>query len=160
MLNKKMLDNKNFKTVIDSTPLISIDLLVKKDNKILLGRRINKPAQGYFFSIGGRVYKNESIQQAMSRLAQTELNIELFFSISPRGVKSTPKFVGVFEHFYGDGIYENISTHYINLAYEFNVDDEMLNLPTDQHNEYQWFSIKELLKSKQVHKYVKGYFRN
>jgi len=155
-----MLDNKNFKTVIDSTPLISIDLLVKKDNKILLGRRINKPAQGYFFSIGGRVYKNESIQQAMSRLAQTELNIELFFSISPRGVKSTPKFVGVFEHFYGDGIYENISTHYINLAYEFNVDDEMLNLPTDQHNEYQWFSIKELLKSEQVHKYVKGYFRN
>ena len=87
----------------------------------------------------------------MSRLAQTELNIE---------IKLTPKFIGVFEHFYNDGIYEDISTHYINLAYEFNMDDEMFNLPYEQHSEYQWFSIKELLESKQVHKYVKDYFRS
>ena len=145
-----MLDSKTFKTVINSTPLISIDLLVKKDNKILLGKRINKPAQGYLFSIGGRVYKNESIQQATARIAKTELNIEL---------KLTPKFAGVFEHFYNDGIYKGVSTHYINLAYEVDINNEMLNLPTEQHNEYQWLSIDELLKSKQVHKYVKDYFR-
>jgi len=145
-----MLDNQTFKTVVSSTPLISIDLLVKKDNKILLGKRINKPAQGYLFSIGGRVYKNESIQQATARIAKTELNIEL---------KLIPKFIGVFEHFYDDGIYKDISTHYINLAYEVDINNEMLNLPTEQHNEYQWLSIDELLKSKQVHKYVKDYFR-
>ena len=145
-----MLDNKTFKTVINSTPLISIDLLVKKDNKILLGRRINKPAQGYLFSIGGRVYKNESIQQATARIAKDELNISL---------KLTPSFIGVFEHFYDDGIYKDISTHYINLAYEVDINNEILNLPNDQHNEYQWLSINELLSSKQVHKYVKDYFR-
>jgi len=44
-----MLDDYTFKTVIDSTPLVSIDILLKKDNKILLGKRLNKPAQGYFF---------------------------------------------------------------------------------------------------------------
>jgi len=154
-----MLNPKVFKTVIDSTPLISIDLLVKKDSKILLGRRINKPAQGYFFSTGGRVYKNESIEDAMSRLAQTELNIELFRSTSLE-VKLIPKFIGVFEHFYDDGIYEDISTHYINLAYELDVDNEILNLPNEQHNEYQWFGVEELLESKQVHKYTKDYFRN
>ena len=60
-----MLNNQTFKTVINSTPLISIDLLVKKDNKILLGKRINKPAQNYLFSIGGRVYKNETINGAI-----------------------------------------------------------------------------------------------
>jgi colanic acid biosynthesis protein WcaH len=70
-----MLDNHTFKTVINSTPLISIDLLVKKDNKILLGRRINKPAQGYLFSIGGRIYKNETINSAMIRIAKNELKI-------------------------------------------------------------------------------------
>ena len=145
-----MLSPETFKTVINSTPLISIDLLVKKDNKILLGKRINKPAQGYLFSIGGRVYKNESIQQATARIAKDELNIEL---------KLTPKFIGVFEHFYDDGIYKGVSTHYINLAYEVDINNEMLNLPTKQHNEYQWLSIDELLKSKQVHKYVKDYFR-
>jgi colanic acid biosynthesis protein WcaH len=150
MTNKSKLSDQTFKIVVNSTPLISIDLLVKKDNKILLGTRINKPAQGYLFSIGGRVYKNESIQQATARIAKEELNISL---------KLTPSFIGVFEHFYDDGIYKGISTHYINLAYEVDINNEILNLPNDQHNEYQWLSINELLSSKQVHKYVKDYFR-
>ena len=144
------LDDYTFKTVIDSTPLVSIDILLKKDNKILLGKRINKPAQGYFFSTGGRVNKNEAIDNAMSRIARNELNIEL---------KTTPEFIGVFEHFYDDSIYENISTHYVNLAYEYEV-EEIPDLPTEQHSKYKWFTIGELLESKQVHKYVKDYFRN
>jgi len=145
-----MLDDQTFKTVIISTPLISIDLLVKKDNKILLGKRINKPAQGYLFSIGGRVYKNETVDSAMIRIARIELNIEL---------KSMPRFIGVFEHFYDDSIYQDVSTHYVNLAYEIEI-EETLNLPTEQHNEYQWLTIDELLKSKQVHQYVKDYFKD
>jgi len=145
-----MLNNQTFKTVINSTPLISIDLLVKKDNKILLGKRINKPAQNYLFSIGGRVYKNETNNGVMMRIAKNELNIEL---------KSTPRFLGVFEHFYDDSIYQNVSTHYVNLAYEIEIEDTP-NLPTEQHNEYQWLTINELLKSKQVHKYVKDYFKD
>ncbi len=145
-----MLDDQTFKTVIRSTPLISIDLLVKKDNKILLGKRINKPARGYLFSPGGRVYKNETIDDAMMRIAKDELNIEL---------KLVPGFIGVFEHFYDDSIYQDVSTHYIDLAYEIEI-HETLNLPTDQHNDYQWLTINELLESKEVHKYVKDYFRS
>jgi len=45
------------------------------------------------------------------------------------------------------------------LAYEIEI-EETLNLPTKQHNEYQWLTIDELLESNQVHEYVKGYFRN
>ena len=70
-----MLDDQIFKTVVDSAPLVSIDILLKKDNKILLGKRINKPAQGYFFSTGGRVNKNETIDNAMERVALSELKI-------------------------------------------------------------------------------------
>ena len=145
-----MLDDQTFEAVISSTPLISIDLLVKKDNKILLGKRINKPAQGYLFSIGGRVYKNETIDSAMMRIASNELNISL---------KLTPSFIGVFEHFYDDSIYEDVSTHYVNLAYEIEI-EETLSLPIEQHNEYQWLTIDELLKSKQVHQHVKDYFKD
>ena len=144
-----MLDDHIFKTVVDSAPLVSIDILLKKDNKILLGKRINKPAQGYFFSTGGRINKNETIDSAMVRIVKNELNIELKFM---------PEFIGVFEHFYDDSMYEDVSTHYVNLAYEYEV-EEVLNLPTEQHNEYQWFTVSELLKSKQVHKYVKDYFK-
>jgi len=45
------------------------------------------------------------------------------------------------------------------LAYEIEI-EETLNLPTKQHNEYQWLTIDELLESNQVHEYVKDYFRN
>ena len=145
-----MLDDVTFKTIVDSVPLISIDILARKNNKVLLGKRVNKPAQGYFFSTGGRVNKNETINSAIGRIAKNELNIEL---------TTTPKFIGIFEHFYDDSVYENVSTHYVNLAYEYEV-KEVLNLPTEQHNEYQWFFIDELLESKQVHKYVKDYFKS
>ena len=145
-----MLGDQIFKTVVDSTPLVSIDILLKKDNKVLLGRRVNKPAQGYFFSIGGRINKNETIDNAMARVALNEINIDL---------KSTPEFIGVFEHFYDDSMYENVSTHYVNLAYEYEM-EETPDLPTKQHSEYQWFTVDELLNSDQVHKYTKDYFRN
>ena len=145
-----MLDDTTFKTIIDSAPLISIDILLKKDNKFLLGRRVNKPAQGYFFSMGGRIKKNETIDNAMARVAKNELNTEL---------QSTPEFIGVFEHFYDDSIYENVSTHYVNIAYEYQV-EKIRDLPAEQHSEYKWFIISELLESKQVHKYTKDYFRS
>jgi len=154
-----MLDDATFKTIVDSAPLISIDILARKNNKVLLGKRVNKPAQGYYFSTGGRVNKNETINSAIGRIAKNELNIELFCSIPPRGVKSILKFIGVFEHFYDDSIYKDVSTHYVNLAYEYEA-EEALDLPTEQHNEYKWFAIDELLESKQVHKYTKDYFRN
>ena len=145
-----MLDSQIFETVIHSTPLVSIDILLKCNDKVLLGKRINKPAQGWFFSIGGRINKNETIDSAMARIALDELNIDL---------TSTPEFVGVFEHFYDDSMFEDVSTHYVNLAYEYEV-EEIQDLPTEQHSEYRWFTIDELLESEQVHKYTKDYFRN
>ena len=76
----------------------------------------------------------------MVRIAKNELNVEL---------KSIPKFIGVFEHFYDDSIYRDESTH-VNLAYEYEM-EENLNQTTEQYSEYQWFVINELLKSNQVH---------
>ena len=43
-------------------------------------------------------------------IAKNELNVEL---------KSIPKFIGVFEHFYDDSNYRDVSTHSVNLAYEY-----------------------------------------
>jgi len=149
MNSNSKLPDKTFKTIINSTPLVSIDILLKKDDKVLLGKRVNKPAQGYFFSTGGRVHKNETITNAMARIAKNELNIT---------VTLTPKFIGVFELFYDDSIYKDVSTHYVSLAYEYEV-QEIPDLPAEQHSEYKWFAIDELLASKQVHKYVKDYFR-
>jgi colanic acid biosynthesis protein WcaH len=145
-----MLNENIYKVVINSAPLISIDFIAKQNNKVLLGRRRNKPAKGYFFTPGGRINKNETIQKAMIRIIKNELNIKLNKKI---------KFIGVFEHFYKDSIFNDVSTHYVNLAYEIEIDD-IINLPNDQHDLYQWFSIEELLINKKVHKNVKDYFKD
>lgn len=116
---------------------------------MLLGKRINKPAQGYYFSPGGRIYKNETINDAMSRIAKNELNFNL---------KETPTFIGVFEHFYTDSVFFDLSTHYINLAYELKL-QKSINFNAEQHDDYKWFTIGDLLDSKQVHRYVKDYIR-
>lgn len=137
-----------FKTIIDHTPLVSVDLIVKQNAKILLGKRVNKPAQGYWFTIGGRVLKNESIQSAIMRIANIELGIIVNTNLS---------FIGVFEHLYNDSIFDNISTHYINLAYEIEVSD-LEDLPKYQHDDYYWFDLEELIQSSDVHAYVKDYF--
>ncbi|MDB0023677.1 GDP-mannose mannosyl hydrolase [Gammaproteobacteria bacterium] len=145
-----MLSTQTFKTVVKSTPLVSVDLLIKNEKKFLLGRRVNNPAKGSFFSIGGRIYKDEEIKDAIKRIANDELNFDL---------KLEPNFLGVFEHFYEDSVFKNISTHYINLAYKIEI-NEILELPREQHDEYRWYQVKEILESNDVHEYVKDYFRN
>lgn len=148
MINK-FVPMEQFKTVIEYAPLISIDLITMFQDKVLLGKRINKPALGYYFTLGGIVKKNESFQEAQKRITKNELGIELTQKL---------KFIGIFEHFYDDSIFDGISTHYVNHGYLLELDSELKNLPKDQHSQYKWFKVEELLKSNEVHKYVKDYF--
>jgi len=137
-----------FKNVIENTPLVSVDLIVKNGGKILLGKRLNRPAKGFWFTLGGRVLKNEMINSAIARIAKEELGIAL---------TSAPKFIGVFEHLYDDGIFDHLSTHYLNLGYEVEVSG-LDDLPKEQHSDYRWFTLEELMESSEVHAYVKDYF--
>ena len=146
--NPQFLDGEVFKTVVEHTPLVSVDLIVKNEDKVLLGKRVNKPAQGYWFTLGGRVLKGESIASAIERIEKDELGIV---------VNSNPKFIGVFEHLYDDSIFEGVSTHYLNLGYEIEV-SSLEDLPAEQHDDYHWFGLEELIQSSEVHPYVKDYF--
>ncbi len=64
-----LLPLNTFKTIIEHAPLISIDLVVEnKQGEVLLGRRNNRPAQGYWFVPGGRILKDELMSDAFKRL--------------------------------------------------------------------------------------------
>ncbi len=68
------LDELTFKTVVASTPLVSMDLIVRnKRDQVLLGLRTNRPAQGFWFVPGGRICKDETFEQAFVRLTEMEL---------------------------------------------------------------------------------------
>jgi colanic acid biosynthesis protein WcaH len=147
----KMLETNIFKTIVKNTPLISIDFIVtNKENKILLGKRVNKPAIGFYFTLGGRIFKDEPIKIAMKRIAKNEIGIDLD--------DYNPEFLGIFEHFYEDSfVGDDISTHYVNFGYKIDV-EELCEVPKEQHSEYKWFTQEELLKSDRVNSFVKDYF--
>lgn len=146
------LEKDTFKTVIASTPLVSIDLIVRnKAGECLLGYRNNKPAQGFWFVPGGRILKDEPMHIAFTRLVKDELGINL--------VLTDATFNGVYEHFYDDFVFgDEVTTHYVVLGYELIVDIALNDLPQAQHSEYKWFSRDELLKAENVHVHSKWYF--
>ena len=145
------LDKSTFSTVIENTPLISIDLVVmNNEGQVLLGKRVNEPALDYWFVPGGRVFKDESLDTAFTRTVKEELALDL--------KRTDAEFDKVYEHFYDNNVFSNdFSTHYIVLAHKIKVDTSpSLN---KQHSEYRWFEVEALLKSENVHKYTKDYFR-
>jgi colanic acid biosynthesis protein WcaH len=150
-MTKQFLPAKVFKQVVDATPLVSIALVVRDAaGRVLLGKRNNRPAQGFWFVPGGRIVKNERLADAFKRLSKNELGLELY--------KEQANYLGLYEHFYEDSIFTDISTHYVVNAFEVIVGAADLDLPDEQHNDYRWFDEAELLQDETVHLHTKWYF--
>ncbi|MGX9519180.1 GDP-mannose mannosyl hydrolase [Vibrio mediterranei] len=148
------LSEQRFSQVIESTPLVSIDLVIEDESgQVLLGERLNRPAQGFWFVPGGRILKDEKLEDAFARLTLEELGHELQLSQAT--------LIGPYTHLYDDNVFGNeFTTHYVAIAYKLIVTRSKLNLPMDiQHSRYRWYSQDELLTSDKVHIHTKWYFK-
>lgn len=149
-----MLKEKDFRNIILNTPLVSIDLILRNSkDEILLGKRNNAPAKGFYFVPGGRIVKDERISAAFHRIADAELGIYLNINEAT--------FKGVYEHLYDSNVFdEDFSTHYIVLAYELILNLQDCVVPNDeQHSELLWMSPDEILMHELVHENTKAYLR-
>ena len=125
------INNQQFLEVIKKAPLVSIDLIVRDlDGRILLGRRINEPARDMWFVPGGRIHKDECLDEAFARISLSELGTKYH--------RSQAHFIGVFENKYNTNFLEtsDTGTHYVVLAYEIRPSTLPGKLPTIQHNEF------------------------
>lgn len=152
MVNR--LDNNLFASIVAYTPLVSVDLVVRNIvGEVLLGRRLNRPAQGVWFVPGGRIFKDEKLAKAFERITQEE--------IGHVSVLSSARQLGIYEHHYADSVFgDHISTHYIVLGFELKISSDIEHFPNCQHDTYRWFSVDELLASPLVHENTKAYFRS
>jgi colanic acid biosynthesis protein WcaH len=142
-----------FIDIINATPLVSVDLIIQNpDHEILLGKRLNRPAKGFWFAPGGRIKKNETLDKAIARVSHTEIGITLS--------KKNSKFLGGFDHIYSDNYLdkENINTHYVALGYAFNLNETPIIQTDTQHSITTWLSIQQLLDHPKVHPNMKAYF--
>lgn len=155
------LPKATFATVIDSAPLVSLDLVVvDTSGNALFGQRLNRPAKGYWFVPGGRILKNESLKDAFHRLTQEELGQA--FNMEDA------QLIGPYDHFYEDYVFTDdnplphpVSTHYVAIAYLVKLKDELTDLPlAKQHDGYQWLALDEITNNTDVHKHSQWYFEN
>jgi len=152
-----MLSVKDFADVVKKTPIVAVDLIIEKeDGRILLGRRRNNPAKGFFFTFGGVLMKNETLSSAVSRISLNELGYVL--------CKSMLSFNGVFECIFDENFLDNIefSSHYINLSYYFEDKNDFVRplIGTtetgykDQHLEYVLLRPEEIQNDPSMHPYL------
>lgn len=150
------INDKEFQEVLERTPLISIDLIIQDNfGRVLLGRRLNRPAQGFWFVPGGRVRKGERLQEAFRRILQGEVNA--------LAEMAEARFLGVFEHLYDDTTFGDVSsgTHYVVMAYMLVLDDSGEKIAADkQHSCLSWWTMDEAKTNPEVHAYTKAYLEH
>ena len=147
---EKVLENDEFIMVVKNAPLVSLDLVIRSgDNKLLMGKRVNEPAAGSWFVPGGRIRKDESIEDAFLWVTKAELG-------KPYSIDHAP-LLGVFTHKYQTNFAHmpGIGTHYVVLAYELQIDVDPKQLPLEQHSEYRWMGEIDLAI---VHPNTEAYF--
>jgi len=145
-MDKRFIFGHKYREILDKTAVCTVDVVIfnKDMSETLLFRRKNLPLKGCYFSIGGRLYKNEKLDDCAIRQLKKEA-----------GIKASKKdifFGGVAEELNRDSIFENVSYHAVNIFYGFKTDDKNLKLKLDdQHDGFKWFSVKD----KKIHKFAK-----
>ncbi|MGV8142798.1 MAG: NUDIX domain-containing protein [Candidatus Pacearchaeota archaeon] len=151
----KYLGIEDYKERVRLGVLFAIDLIIiNKNGEVLMGKRKNRPAKGYYFLPGGNVLKNENLREALERISQKEVG----FKINYKEITLIPK---IFEQFYKDNFSgEDFETHCISIGCKYNLKEDFEAKGFDkEHEEKLWLKPHELLKNTEVHDNTKNYFR-
>ena len=146
-----MLELSKFKAVIENAPLVSIDLCLISEGKMLLGKRKNNPLKGEWFTPGGRIYKNETWQNSLLRISKVELGLcdVLVEDFS---------LMGIWDHFYNNSAFsEDTSTHYVNLPHFAYFKYKPKLIQDDQHDIFKWFDLSFIINEEIFHHHSKEY---
>jgi colanic acid biosynthesis protein WcaH len=138
----------DWRSIVAHVPVVSVDLLVRYDSGVLLGKRTNEPAKGEWFVPGGTVLKGERLAEAVDRVADEELGIDV--EIESR--------LGTYEHFYDAADVEGVDgKHYVATAFVVRpVGAERETPRDDQHSDLQTLEGDEA----GLHPYVSRYLRD
>lgn len=131
--------------VVANFPQVCVELVVEHDDGVLLARRDNEPAKGEWFWPGGRLFKGEVLEDAVHRIAEEELGIDV----------EIRQQLGVHAHFWETSdVVGNPSRHTVNVVFLVTpLDDDPPIELDDQHTEYRILGEPE----PDLHEYVRRY---
>lgn len=128
---------EKYREVLNITPVCTVDVLFFNSDKtkILLFKRNNEPMKDTYFSIGGRLFKNEPLADCAVRQALREVGLVIN--------KEALTFGGTQEELHPNSVFDGVSYHAVGIFYGYVLNDnEELRLD-DQHSDYQWFSVAD-----------------
>ncbi|MBU4347933.1 NUDIX domain-containing protein [Patescibacteria group bacterium] len=137
-MKEKLLPSKQYKELLKISPICTVDVLFFNKNftKILLFKRNNEPLKGVYFSIGGRLLKNERFLDGAVRQAMREAKIKI--------IKNKLIWSGAQEELYPNSVFDKIPYHAVAIFYSYLVDENKFKPKMDnQHSEYKWFLVKD-----------------
>jgi len=139
------LSQDTFSAACAALPLVSIDLFDTRPS-----------SQGWWFTPGGPIHKNEALQDAKIRVGQNEIGLAPQFL-------NRAALLGIWDHFYPDSAFDqSTSTHYVNLAYALHFtaqeakEVKPLSGSHEQHQSWQWLALEHAKQDPTVHANVKA----
>jgi ADP-ribose pyrophosphatase YjhB (NUDIX family) len=102
-------------------PIVSVEAVIVMDKSLLLLKRTNQPAQGQWWFPGGRIKKEESLEEALRREIKEETGLEL----------ATYKLINVYSRVFPE-------RHDITIAYLCKCKESKIILDKE-HSEFRLF---------------------
>jgi len=129
-----MIPSETYKIIQENVPIVCIDGIVKNDfGEYLLVKRLNEPLKDEYWIPGGRLLKNESLEQAIIRKMQEELGI----TVEIVGL------IGFFEDFYPEAqVNVRYGLHVISFVFLLSSKNTKDIILDNQSSNFIW--LKEL----------------
>jgi colanic acid biosynthesis protein WcaH len=145
VVDRNWIKPEEYQEIMARCPVCTVDVIFFNPEKtqVLIGKRNNEPLRGEYFSIGGRLQKNEELLTAACRQAKRELGLE----INPAGLV----FGGVINEIFDNSPFPGINYHTVNLYYGYILPSGQEIKLDSQHSEVVWF---HLTKQDELHPFL------
>lgn len=132
----QFIPTEKFKELLNISPICTVDVLFFNSDKTktLLFKRTNEPLRGEYFSVGGRLFKNERLEDCAVRKSLEEIGVTID--------KEKLVYGGAVEELNPNSIFEGVSYHALDSFYGYVLNNEELRLD-NQHSDNKWFSVSD-----------------
>jgi len=143
-----MIPVSEYTKIVEQMPIVCIDAVILNSKKqYLLIKRKNEPLLGDYWVPGGRLLKNETLDDAVVRKVRQELGITAHI-VMP---------LGVYEDFFDKSpLTLNSGLHTVSIVYLMVAENDDINLD-EQSDDWGWFDeLPERLKKMTMFNTLKG----
>lgn len=132
-----MLPKDIYKICLESVPIVSVDVLLfnKVMDQILLFKRNNEPLKGVYYTLGGRILKNENAIDTALRKLEEEADIIVTD-------KNRLFLGGITEECFRGSIFESVDTHNVNIFFGCRITNGTSITMDNQHSRHKWFPVE------------------